>query len=81
MGKLRRSLGGMLVALCLLPSSVDAAPPVCTGGIVALTFDDGAVPETEAVLDALTVVAVAVTIRERSRMHMTALRWLESSAG
>ena len=27
------------------------------------------------------VVAVAVTIRDRSRMHMTALRWLESSEG
>ena len=27
------------------------------------------------------VVAVAVTIGERSRMHMTALRWLEASEG
>jgi Family of unknown function (DUF6510) len=26
------------------------------------------------------VVAVAVTIRERTRMHMTALRWLEPGA-
>ena len=61
MGKWRRSLGGMLVALCLLPSSVDAAPPVCTGGIVALTFDDGPVPETEAVLDALKLHGLRAT--------------------
>ena len=30
-----------------------AAPRACAGGVVALTFDDGPTPETNAVLDAL----------------------------
>ncbi|MGH9257641.1 MAG: polysaccharide deacetylase family protein [Vicinamibacterales bacterium] len=61
MGKFSRSFGGALVVSCLLASPADAAPAVCTGGIVALTFDDGPVPETEAILDALKLHGLRAT--------------------
>jgi peptidoglycan/xylan/chitin deacetylase (PgdA/CDA1 family) len=48
-----RRMGGALALLCLLPTAGGAAPTPCPGGVVALTFDDGPVPETEAILDAL----------------------------
>ena len=42
------------ILLIVSASSALAAPPLpCAGGVVALTFDDGPVPETNAVLDAL----------------------------
>ena len=42
-------------------SSVLAAPATCTGGFVALTFDDGPTLETSAVLDALKLYGMKAT--------------------
>jgi len=46
----------LLAALWFTPSTAGAAPKTtvnCSGGYVALTFDDGPTPDTYAVLDAL----------------------------
>ena len=42
-----------LLVQWFMSSSVFAAAPACSGGIVALTFDDGPTLQTNAVLDAL----------------------------
>lgn len=46
-------LVALLLVQWLISSSVSAAARGCSGGVVALTFDDGPSPETEAILDAL----------------------------
>ena len=44
-----------------LHSSVLAAPAPCSGGVVALTFDDGPTPETNAILDELKLYHLKAT--------------------
>ena len=50
------------VLLIVSASSALAASPLpCSGGVVALTFDDGPWPETNAVLDALKLYGLKAT--------------------
>ena len=45
----------------MAPSVVAAQVPACSGGVVALTFDDGPTPETNAVLDELKINGLKAT--------------------
>ena len=51
--KLPRPLLAVAVAWAFTSASAAAEPSACSGGHVALTFDDGPRPETHAILDAL----------------------------
>ncbi len=53
MVRVAASLCIALLLACFFGASVKAAPVPCSGGYVALTFDDGPRPETNAILDAL----------------------------
>jgi peptidoglycan/xylan/chitin deacetylase (PgdA/CDA1 family) len=61
MRKVMSFLIPILLIGCITSSSVLAAPNACGGGVVALTFDDGPTPETNAVLDALKLYGLKAT--------------------